>query len=133
VIVEHAQAVIALIDAVANVTIYGSELEPVPAKPTYPYVVVYANQGLPENASMSDRSDWVHVGFQTTCVAQSQAQARALADRVQPALLDVRPTVTGRTCGQISKTSSQRVRPDLDINPPVFYAVDTWTFLSVPA
>lgn len=130
-IAEHVTAFADLVDAVANVTVYADGK--VPNSPTLPYVVIYGNQGMPENASMADVSEWQHFTAQTTCVATSQLSARALADRVQTALLDVRPTVAGRSSGQISKVSSQPVRVDNDVTPPLFYAVDVWSFTTVPS
>lgn len=130
-ILEHVAAFVALVDAVPNVTVYADG--EVPNKPTYPYIVVYANQGVPEVASAHDVSNWRTFTIQTTKVGLSRTQVQALADREEPALLDVRPVVVGRSCGQISKSSSQPIRPDRDVTPSVFYAVDVWTFFSVPA
>lgn len=129
-IVEHVAGFVGLLDLPGNIMVYD---DTVPDDPDVPYVVVYSNQGMPENASMADVSDWQHFSFQTTVVAQTQGQARLLADRVQSALLDKRPTVVGRSVGRLSKTSSQPVRRDDDVSPPVFYAVDVWALTTVPA
>lgn len=130
-IAAHVEAFAGLIDAVANVTVYADT--PVPNTPTYPYVAVYGNQGVPEEATFDSQSTTVPFTFQTTVVGKTQAQARALADRVQGALIDVRPTVAGRSCGLITKQASQPIRLDTSVTPPVFIAVDVWAFASVPA
>lgn len=130
-IVEHVEAFAGLIDAVANVTVYADE--PVPNTPTFPYVAVYGNQGVPVEATFDSQSTTVPFTFQTTCVGKTQGQLRALADRVQAALVDVRPTVAGRSCSQLTKVASQPVRLDTSVTPPVFIAVDVWAFTSVPA
>jgi hypothetical protein len=130
VIDEHIAAFAALVDAVPNVTVYADEA--VPNNPSYPYVVLYGNQGLPSRTSMDPVSDQRETTVQSTVVAVTQGQARALADRVEAAVLDVRPTVAGRISAPVEKRSSQPVRLDHDIKPPVFYAVDVWAFTTIP-
>lgn len=127
---EHWDGFLSLLTTPGNITVYA---ETVPDNPVKPYIVVYGNQGLPENASMDDKASLLHFTYRTTKVGVSKAQVRALADRELAALLDKRPTVAGRSCGQISKLSSQDIRPDNDVSPPVLFGVDTWTFISVPA
>ena len=126
----HISAVRNLVDAVPNVTIYDGS---VPNDPTYPYVVLYGDQGAAEPNAYTEASTLRRFRVQTTTTAVDQAQARALAERVETALLDVRPTVAGRKCGPIRKETSQLVRRDDDVDPAVFYAVDIWLLTTVPA
>lgn len=129
-IAAHVDAVRNLVDAVANVTVYDGT---VPNSPVLPYVVMYGDQGAAEANAYTEVSSFRRFRVQTTTVAANQPQARALAERVESALLDVRPTVAGRTCVPIRKETSQPVRRDDDVDPPVFYAVDVWVLSSVPA
>lgn len=126
----HVSAVRTLVDAVPNVTVYDGT---VPNNPTYPYVVLYGDQGAALPNSFTEVSTFRSFRVQTTTVAINQPQARALAERVESALLDVRPTVTGRKCVPIRKETSQPVRRDDDVDPAAFYAVDIWVLSSVPA
>lgn len=126
----HIAAVRNLVDTVPNVTVYDGG---VPNSPTYPYVVLYGDQGAALANAYTEVSTYRSFRVQTTTVAVNQPQARALAERVESALLDVRPAVTGRTCGPIRKEASQPVRRDDDVDPAVFYAVDIWLLTSVPA
>ena len=126
----HAAAVLALIDAQPNVTVYDGQ---VPNRPVLPYAVMYADQGGAGQSAFSGKSDFRVWRFQTTAVGSTPEQCRWLAERVELALLDVAPVVTGRTCGRIDKLDSQPVRRDDTVDPALFYAVDRWQFLSVAA
>ena len=126
----HVSAVRNLVDAVPNVTIYDGT---VPNDPAYPYVVLYADQGAAFANAYTEVSTFRTFRVQTTTVAANQPQARALAERVESALLDVRPTVTGRKCAPIRTETAQPVRRADDVDPVVFYAVDIWALSSVPA
>jgi hypothetical protein len=126
----HVTAVVGLLDAVANLTVYDGE---VPNTPTLPYVVVFSDQGPATRTgfeAVSDRRDFT---FQTSAVGSTPEQARWAAEKTSAALLDVTPTVASRTCWPITHLGSQPTRPDLDVDPPVYLAVDQWRLPSIPA
>lgn len=125
----HVTAVRALLTA-AGLTVYDGK---VPDGPAMPYVVVYADGGLAAPDNLASVSTWRMWGFQTTAVGTTADQARLVAEKAQGALLDVTPTVSGRTCGRIQHDTSRDVQRDDDVVPPVMYAVDRWRFNSVPA
>lgn len=101
---------------------------------TYPYVVVYMDSGPGFGDRETYQSFRRRVGFQTTVVGGSVAQARAALDRVVAALEDWAPTVAGRTCTRVDHASGQPVRPDESLpDRVVFYATDQWSFVSDPA
>lgn len=129
-IAEHGAAVLGLLQAIPNTTTYDGI---VPNLPTLPYVALYADQGAAESSDLAESNDWRTWRFQTTCVAETARQARALADRVETALLGVSPAVAGRSCGRIVKDDSQPLVRDDDTSSPYLYAVDRWSFVSVPA
>jgi hypothetical protein len=132
-------AVLALLRADANLTVHDGKVptDPTTGKlPARPYVVVY---GPPDGdgdrivdslSGSSSRSDGV---VTTTVVGDTAESVRIVAKRVRAALLDVSPTVTGRSSFPIRVSSSQDVRRDDDVQPPVMYAVDRWLVQSVPA
>lgn len=132
-------AVLALLAADVNVTVYDGEVPTDPATgklPARPYVVVY---GPPDGdggrlvdslAGTSHRADGV---VTTTVVADNAESVRIIAKRVRALLLDVVPAVTGRVCFPIRHDSGQNIARDDDVQPPVLFAVDRWLCQSVPA
>ena len=125
----HVDGVLALLRATANLTVYDGV---VPNAPVLPYVVVWSDQGRAEATALAHVSDWRTFTVQTTYVGSTQVQVRALAERVETALLDKRPGVTGRTTGPLTKELTQPVRQDTDVDPPLLYALDVWRVSSVP-
>jgi hypothetical protein len=130
----HATAVLSLITG-AGVTCHDGA---VPANPTYPYAVLYCNTGAREATALTLISAHQVYDVQVTSVGATAASARIVATKVLTALLDVTPTVTGRTCWPIRLESSQPAREDRDITIPgtathPFYAVDVYRVASVPS
>lgn len=71
--------------------------------------------------------------FVTHSVGESRAQARALSDQLAAAVLGRHPAVPGRSCSRVNASGGQPIEQDRDTTPPLFYAVDEWTFWSDPA
>lgn len=130
-ITAHLDAVRSLISSVPNVRLYRPA--DVPNSPSYPYIVLRAGRGVPTIIDMSDTSTFSTFRFRLTYVAIDERQVEALTERIDAALLDVTPVVTGRTTGQLAKPISRPVEDDTDVDPVVLYAVDEWEFSSVPA
>lgn len=123
----HTAAVEALID---EVDVYVTRA---PAGAELPYVVLHPDQGAATSSSIAAISDWRSWRVQTTCVGGTPEQAGWAAEKVESDLLDVAPTVSGRSCTPIGKESSLPVDRDEDVQPPVFMARDVWVFSSIPA
>lgn len=105
----------------------------VPASPTYPYVVVYADGGVKSSDREADIRTRKTITWQTTVVGVSAAQCRAALDRVNVALEDHRLVVTGYTASKVEHESSQPVRPDESLpDRTVFYATDQWSSVFDP-
>jgi len=69
-----------------------------------PYVLVYTSLGRPSadpDNSIDGRSRVFTVRWYCHCVGGNAQAARAVAQRVRTALLDVRPVVAGLQCGLI--------------------------------
>lgn len=126
---DHAGAVVALLQG-AGLTVYDAR---VPDSPTLPYVVLYAEPGLLQRSALAATSGWLDWPFQVTAVGKERSQAAWAAQKARAALVDVAPTVTGRTCSPILQDSSQPITRDDDITPPVFYVAAGYRLLSVPS
>jgi hypothetical protein len=130
----HAIAVLGLLTG-AGVTCHDGA---VPANPAYPYAVLYINEGDHEETDLTSASRQQAYDVQITAVGATAASARIYATKARAALVDVIPTVTGRTCWPVRKTSSQPVREDRDVTltgtaTHPFYAVDTYRVASLPS
>ena len=130
---EHVAAVKALLTAVLADAVYDGEA-PSAADPTTPerYVVLWPDNGDPQAEHLCGTSSTVTMLIQTTAVGKTADQARWVADKVFPALLDVRPTVAGRVCDPIRHDTAQPIRRDDDAGG-WFYAVDVWRLVTRPA
>lgn len=130
----HATAVLGLLTG-AGVTAYDGA---VPANPAYPYAVLYVNSGAREATAITLASTHQVYDVQVTSVGATAASARIYAQKAMTALLDVTPTVSGRTCFPIRLEASQPVREDRDVTIPgtathPLYAVDVYRVASLPA
>lgn len=102
-------------------------------EPVLPYVVVHPSGGAGQVTTFDGETDWRDWPFQTTAVGTDPDQALAAAERAEERLLDVHPTVPGRSTGRLRKTLTFPVVADRSKRPAVFIARDTWTFSSTPA
>lgn len=132
---EHAAAVVALLDAVPDLTIYDGR---VPAEPSFPYAVLYADDGLRGPVSLTLASDQVTMTVQVTSVGATADAARVVADKVSGALLDVRPSITSRVCWPIRHEGTRPAIEDRDVTIPgtslhPVYTVDVYRLASLPA
>jgi hypothetical protein len=94
-------AVLALLAADVSLISYDGV---VPNLTDPPYVLVYSSMGRPSedpDNSLDGRSKVFTARFYCHCVGANAVAARAVAQRVRSALLDVRPTVAGMQCGMI--------------------------------
>lgn len=130
----HATAVLGLLTG-AGITVHDGH---VPANPAYPYSVVHVNTGTRDETSLTLASLHQVYDVQVTSVGATAAAARIQATKVVTALLDVIPTVSGRTCWPIRLEAAQPPREDRDVTIPGTgthpqYAVDIYRVASVPS
>jgi hypothetical protein len=64
--------------------------------------------------------------------AGSGAGARAIAGQVRAALLNVRPTISGRSCWPIRKTDGSPMGRDETLGIPVMSKVDVFELKTAP-
>lgn len=105
----------------------------VPNLPTYPYVVLW----IAEPSRTTDRMPRLQVNhahaWQTSCVGLTGDQARAVQQRVHDALTDARLVVPGRGVQRVQHDGASLLYSDLDPDPEVLIAADTWSVLTVPS
>jgi hypothetical protein len=133
---QHADAYLSLLRGnmvLADKVFDGAVPSPTPAPP---YVVVYVHQErLPgaDGNTMDGLSATVRCRAICHCVGADATAARAMAYQVSAALLDVEPTITGRTCSPIHHESNMPPNPDESTGTLVTDQVDTYRFDSWPA
>lgn len=97
----------------------------VPDDPPFRYVVVYPSPALRSAMNLAHTSDAQHIEWRVICVGATRAEVEWLATRTRDALVDVKPTVPGLSCGVIEQTDSQPIRPDTNIpGRLVLYSTD---------
>lgn len=97
-----------------------------------PYAVLYpAGTGLLTGPVGDQHADADSV-VQLTCVGSTREQTEALADKLRPVLLGPL-TVTGRRVMQSWLETSQPIRRDDDLTPPLFVATEQVRYLTTPA
>lgn len=69
--------------------------------------------------------------YQFTCVARSAAGARWLVAKIEAALVTV--AIPGRAAVLVIPEDGGAVRPDFDVDPPVFIATPRMRLLTTPA
>lgn len=132
----HAAAMLALLDAVNDPPALVVHDGRVPNGQQAPYVLVYfldSDPELAESRPLTGASQRHVTRAITHSVGLTATAARMVADRVRTAWLDVRPTVSGRTCQPIRREESQQRDPDETTGEAVFDQVDVWRLESVPS
>jgi hypothetical protein len=135
----HAEAFLGLLHAALDpvpIVIYDGKVpDPLPDVNASPYVVVYFDPGWPTdgaaNALDGKSVTYVLHGY-CHCVAGSMAGVRALTGQVRAALLNVRPTVTGRTSGLIRWYDGQPANPDESLGKLAVNKVDIYELVTTP-
>jgi hypothetical protein len=133
---DHTAAVMALLAADSQLTTYDGA---VPKTPAAQYALVYFyietpdGQTAPDKISLTYASNAINVRAYVHCVGSTPSAARAIAGRVRQALLDVTPTVAGRSCWPIRWIEGQPPQRDEETLQSVFDLVDVYGFSSVPS
>ena len=129
----HADAILALLRADPDLTVHDGH---VPDGSEPPYVLVYVADADPEqsNSHSLTAESTRHVTWAYChCVGANQIAARAVAQRVRAALLDVTPTIPGRACWPIRREDGQPAQRDESTGVVVVDLVDVYRLESVPA
>lgn len=129
---DHANAWLGLLEPEPNLTVLDGA---VPTGAYAPYALLYIMATrLPTAAG--NALDGVSREYDTRaiihCVGADQVAARAVAAKVESRLLDVRPVITGRTCGLIRLESALDPVRDETTGPVVMDMVTTYRFTSLP-
>lgn len=142
---DHVTAVLALLDAakVPPGEVYDGEVLQEDAgatPPAPPYVVAYLAHRVVEPAADPDTSSLgqMQSGRAVTTVyvhsvGGTAAAARAVAGWAGSALVDVVPTIAGRSCWPIRHEDGQPPRRDEKTGTAIFDKVDVYRLDSVPA
>ncbi len=129
----HANAGLNLLTADTDLTVHDGRV-PDGAEP--PYVLVYTVIDWPEVSdghALDSLDESVTVRWYCHCVGRTAAAARAVAMRVRAALLNQRPTVTGRTAGIIRQESTLPPTRDESTGRLVMDAVAVYRLDTRPA
>lgn len=107
---EHVAAVMDLLYAAANLTVYpeengGATVVP-PGTPT-PYVLVQAVGERDDGRKLRHLSTRMLVRFYCQCVGANHLAAQRVSDLVADAILDYVPTINGRSCYPIRQDISR--------------------------
>lgn len=138
VIQAHAQAFLTLLAAAPGtpaLTVYDAA---VPAGVTPPYVVAYVmveTSPAEDSGGASDltlTSNRLAASLYLHAMGGNAAAARAVASRARTQLVDVTPTVTGRSCWPIRHIEAQPPQRDESTGQVVMDLVDVYQFFSVP-
>jgi hypothetical protein len=123
----HTAAIVAVLEAAGLTVGNGSGIGL-----TAPYVVVYSDSGAVDGP-LGDRFADLDQTVILHSVGTGPEQAQWVADKARTALLGSTPTVTGRTVLYVDHADSQPLYRDDDVTPPLYLAVDTYTFSTTPA
>lgn len=135
--VAHANAGLDLIRALTApaLTVYEGVLPPNVTALAPPWVLVYTAIEWPdadENASIVHESSTCITTWYCYCSGTTDTSVLAVTGRVRAALLDVTPTVDGRTCGRISQVSSEPPRPHEGTGTSVLTALSIYELMTRP-
>lgn len=108
----------------------GDGAAPKSPSPATPYAVVYLIGALDRDGPVNDSEADEFTEIQVTSVGETRVQATGLADLVRSTLDSL--TVAGRSVGQVRVLDGMIVERDDDVQPPLFYAIDTFSIWTTP-
>lgn len=136
---EHAQVFLDLLGAATGSPALVVHDGAVPQGSLPPYVLAYIAVEVPGVEIEPDKSDLTYASKAVRArailhsVGIEASAAREVADRARGALLDVRPSLAGRTSSPIRWTDGQDTRRDEQIGSDIFDQIDVYQFGSYPA
>jgi hypothetical protein len=104
-----------------------------PSSSPLPYIVLEPSQGLASTTSFEGSSDQRTVRFVTRYFGAGWEQVDNLRTHAKTVLLDVRPTVTGRSSERINHETEFPPGRDEDMPDAVLYTGDSWVFATWPS
>ena len=106
----------------------------VPAKPTFPYAVLWGSLGDETSESLADVPDELRVNFRVTYVGLTLASVAWVASRVRPALNRAQPYVSGWLSGRLRQAALMDVQTDTSVTltpgSHPMYAVDEFALVA---
>lgn len=131
-IVDHANAVLGLLRAGGGLTVFpaadgatGSTGRLVPNGTEPPYVAVHIHGGPRATDSLQATSTEMELYFYLHAAGATQLAAQVIADLALSRVLDVVPTIAGRTCWPIRYEADRPERYDDTATPAV------WTYVTL--
>lgn len=103
-----------------------------PNNAVLPRTIMFPDPGASERDNLARRVTAKITTIQTTSVGETRQQAGAQADAVAAAVEDQRPVIAGWQTTPVELLFVNLPRRDDDVDPAVFYVVQTWRFTSVP-
>lgn len=131
----HADAVLGLLRAVVGLTVYPEpdSIAQVPDGAEPPYVSVYVTTRYDLGPSLAAASSRAVTTVTAHCVGGNAIAARAVAQMVSGALLDVKPTIAGRSCYPIRQDPVDGPpRPDESTGHPVMDLIQQYRLETLP-
>lgn len=132
---DHIEAGLALLRADTGLVVYPDAEGYVPDQRADEYVRVYTSieRPLTDPASKMDgrTSAWV-VRWYCHNVGSTEHSATAISMRVRAALLDIKPTITGRICGFIRHDSSVPTNPNDTTGETIYDRVEVYRMRTSP-
>jgi hypothetical protein len=133
---DHIEAGLALLRADIGLVVYPDAEGFVPEGRAEEYVRVYTSIERPltdPSSKMDGRtSAWV-VRWYCHSVGSTEHSATAVGMRVRAAMLDVKPTITGRVCGFIRFDSSVPTNPSDTTGVTIYDKVDVYRMRTSPS
>lgn len=127
---EQAEAILARLTAAG---LRALETEPTGTTTAYPYVVAYFATPLLTADRVADVRAQMVLDWQTVAVGARADQCRQALDRLNAALGDWRPVITGRRFHKVTHEGSQPTRRDPSMpDRNLYIATDQWRVLSDP-
>lgn len=128
----HVVALLALLNATTIPAVYDEEVPP-PETAEEAYVRPYFHFLATETDVLTWDSGDAEVRMYAHCVAATAMGARIIASLVRDAVLDVVPTIAGRTCWPIRHEQSVPPTRDETTGRMVMDQVDVYVLRSTPA
>lgn len=128
----HATALLALIDSTPQAMYDGQVPSPSPDPDDTPYIVVYVTVESVGPIDVTGLSAVTEARAICHCVGSTAAAARTVAAAVRGALLNVRPSVTGRVSHLIRQEQSRPPQPDETTGRLVMDQIDVYVVRTEP-
>jgi hypothetical protein len=127
----HARVLLDILETDNNQPVYEGV---VPDGATPPYVLVYSSVQWPqdgEGQNLQFQTNRCETRWYVHCAGSTDQSARAISNRVRQLVKNVKPTITGRSCGLIQQEAIVPPIRDERIGVLVMDLVATYVFTTV--